>query len=225
MHIFGAFCCEYLECLSISTSSIVSTCNCKSVFHSYADWAPFTKALLGTWRFIKKFPCITLSCIVLIYVLENKYEGRGFVEELTSMQNIKIRYVIEDDKSYWFTLDRYLNESEFILKVRDKRGYIISDDDKPIGIMRYGLFMDIIPFLTLIYFDEEYRGKGFGKQAMQHWENEMRELGYKMIMTSTQVDEQAQHFYRKLGYIDRGAIFFDNTPFEQAQEMFMLKNL
>lgn len=136
-----------------------------------------------------------------------------------------IRYVSENDKVFWFTLDKHISENEFILKIRDKRGYIISDGDKPIGVMRYNLFWDNTPFLTLIYFHESYCRKGFGKEAMLFWENEMRELGYKMTMTSTQVDEQAQHFYRKLGYIDKGGIFFDNTPFEQPQEMFMLKIL
>jgi len=58
---------------------------------------------------------------------------------------------------------------------------------------------------------------------MLYWENEMRELGYKMLLLSTQVDEHAQNFYRKLGYKDRGSIFLDNTPYEQPQEMLMLK--
>lgn len=53
----------------------------------------------------------------------------------------------------------------------------------------------------------------------------MRSLGYKMVMTSTQVNEQAQHFYRKLGYIERGGIFLDGTPYAQPQEMFLLKVL
>jgi len=85
-----------------------------------------------------------------------------------------IRHVLERDKSFWFALDKHLSESEFELKVRDKRGYIVSGGDKPVGVMRYNLFWDIIPFLTFIY-------------------------------------------------KDRGGIFFDNTPFEQPQEMLMLK--
>ena len=138
---------------------------------------------------------------------------------------LEIRYVSEIDKPFWFMLDNHLSESEFELKVRDKRGYIISGDGKPIGIMRYNLLWDNTPFLTLIYLEESCRGKGFGRQVVQFWENEMRALGYKMVMTSTQVDEQAQHFYRKLGYKDRGGIFLDDTPFAQPQEMFMLKVL
>lgn len=138
---------------------------------------------------------------------------------------LEIRYVIEADKPFWFTLDSHLSESEFDLKVRDNRGYVISDDNWPVGVMRYNLFWDIIPFLTLICFKEASRGKGFGRYAMHFWENEMRERGHKMVMTSTQANEQAQHFYRKLGYKDRGGIFLDNTPFEQPPEIIMLKVL
>jgi GNAT superfamily N-acetyltransferase len=136
-----------------------------------------------------------------------------------------IRYVSESDKLFWFSLDKYLSQNEFSLKVRDRRGYIICEHNKPVGIMRYNLFWDNTPFLTLIYFEESFRRKGFGRQAMLYWENEMRSLGYKLAMTSTQADEQAQHFYRKLGYVDRGCLILDNTPSEQPQEIFMIKVL
>jgi len=135
----------------------------------------------------------------------------------------EIRYVSEDDASFWFTLDAYLSDQEFRLKVRDSRGYILSAEGRPVGIMRYNLFLDSIPYLTLLYLEESDRGKGFGRQAMLFWEAEMRELGYPMVMTSTNVDEEAQHFYRKLGYLDRGALFLDNTPIAQAQELLLVK--
>ena len=137
----------------------------------------------------------------------------------------EVRYVTEADKAFWFTLDKHLNETELDMKIRDKRGYVISVEGKPIGVMRFNLMWDNTPFLTLIYIDDAYHGKGYGKKAMLFWENEMLELGYKMVMTSTQVNEQAQHFYRKLGYKERGGIFLDDTPFEQPQEMFMIKVL
>jgi len=136
-----------------------------------------------------------------------------------------IRYATEADKVFWFTLDAHMSENEFLLKIRDLRGYVISDSGKPIGVMRYNLFWDNIPFLALIIFEEAYRGKGFGRQAILAWEQEMRALGYKMVMTSTQVDEDAQHFYRKLGYVEKGCLSFDNTPLTQPMEMFMTKNL
>jgi len=138
---------------------------------------------------------------------------------------LEIRHVSAEDRPFWYTLDPDLSEDEFERKVRDQRGYVFSVGDTPIGVMRYNLFWDNTPFLTLIHMEESHQGKGYGRQAMVFWENEMRGLGYKMVMTSTQVNEQAQHFYRKLGYIERGGIFLDNTPLEQPQEMFMVKVL
>lgn len=137
----------------------------------------------------------------------------------------EVRYATDSDIDFWVTLDKHIARDELLRKIRDRRGYIISDGGTPVGILRYNLFWDNTPFLTLLYLDEAYRGKGFGKYAMLYWENEMRSLGHALVMTSTQVDEQAQHFYRKLGYIDRGGISFDNTPSEQPMELIMLKIL
>ncbi|TYQ12686.1 UNVERIFIED_CONTAM: Acetyltransferases [Acetivibrio alkalicellulosi] len=136
-----------------------------------------------------------------------------------------IDYVTEKDKDFWFSLDKHMPESEFLLKIRDKRGYIIKDHEKPIGILRYNLFWDNIPFLTLIYLEEQYRRKEFGKEAMLHWEEEMRMKGYRTVMTSTQVNEGSQHFYRKLGYMDTGCLVLNIPGLEQPMEMFMIKLL
>ena len=133
----------------------------------------------------------------------------------------KIRYALEDDKSFWVTLDRHISDNELELKIRDKRGYVICDGDKRIGLMRYNLFWDIVPFLNLIKLDESYRGKGFGTKAMEHWENEMRVLGHELVMTSTQSDEQAQHFYRKIGYKDSGCLLINRN---EPSEIFLIKH-
>lgn len=136
-----------------------------------------------------------------------------------------IRNVKKEDEPFWVTMDRHLASSELLLKIRDKRGYIILSGEEPIGVMRYNLFWDNIPFLTFLNIKDEYQRKGFGKKAVTHWENEMAALGYKIVMTSTQVDEQAQHFYRELGYIEKGCLTFDNTQAEQPMEMILLKTL
>lgn len=136
-----------------------------------------------------------------------------------------IRFVESSDKEFWYTLDKHLPNKEFEKKVRDKMGYVILVDEKPIGVLRYNLFWDNTPFLTLIFIDWPYQKKGFGLKAMDFWEREMKKLGYGMIMVSTQVDEEAQHFYRKLGYKDCGCLVVDIPNYEQPMEMFMVKSL
>lgn len=136
---------------------------------------------------------------------------------------ITIRYVNDTDKEFWYSLDQHLPENEFAKKVRDRQGYIIFDRDIPKGILRYNLFWDNTPFCTLLFIECFSRKKGYGRKLMEYWENEMKDQGYGMLMTSTQVDEDAQHFYRKLGYKDCGGFTVDIPGFEQPMEMFMSK--
>ena len=91
------------------------------------------------------------------------------------------------------------------------------------GGLFFNLFWDNTPFCTLLFIDDGYRDRGCGKQMMEHWEQEMRSQGYGMLMTSTQVDEDAQHFYRKLGYKDCGGFVIDVPEYEQPMDMIMIK--
>ena len=134
-----------------------------------------------------------------------------------------IRYVEINDKKEWYDLDRHLPENVFDEKVRTKRGYVLVEDEKIIGILRYNLFWDNTPFCTMLFIEDSYRSKGYGRQMMEHWEQNMKAQGYGMLMTSTQVDEDAQHFYRKLGYKDAGGFIVDVPGFEQPMEMIMIK--
>ena len=61
----------------------------------------------------------------------------------------------------------------------------------------------------MLYIDARYQRKGYGKKLMAHWEEEMKAQGYERLLTSTQADEEAQHFYRKLGYQDCGGLVMD----------------
>lgn len=134
-----------------------------------------------------------------------------------------IRYVELDDKKRWYELDQHLPEEVFAEKVRTNQGYVLVEDGVVIGILRYNLFWDNTPFCTMLFIDDGYRGKGYGKQMMEYWEQDMKTKGYGMLMTSTQVDEDAQHFYRKLGYKDAGGFIVDVPGFEQPMEMIMIK--
>lgn len=122
-------------------------------------------------------------------------------------------------------MDRHLPEQEFTHKVKEKRGYVLFDDQKPIGLLRYNLFWDNTPFCTMLMIEENRRGKGYGKMLMEHWEKDMKSQGYGMLMTSTQVDEEAQHFYRKMGYKDCGGFVVDVPGYEQPMEMFLVKGI
>lgn len=135
----------------------------------------------------------------------------------------EIRYVQLDDKEFWYSLDGHLPNKEFEKKVRDKQGYILLEDDKPVGLLRFNLFWDNTPFCNMLFVDWNYQRRGFGKTLMEYWEADMKSQGYGVLLTSTQVDEEAQHFYRKLGYKDCGGFVIDIPKYEQPMEMFFIK--
>ena len=103
--------------------------------------------------------------------------------------------------------DRHVNRSALQESIERGRTYLVLEQGRFVGWMRYNLFWDEHPFLNMLFLLEEARGKGYGRQAMEAWEREMRQLGYGRAFTSTQVDEYAQHFYQRIGYQVVGGFF------------------
>lgn len=135
--------------------------------------------------------------------------------------NYKIRYVNDADKDFWFAIDKHLSVAQFEKKVRDRQGYILSVDDTPIAILRYNLFWDNTPFCTMLYVSQSYQNQGYGTALMNYWENEMQSLGYDLLLVSTRADEMSQYFYRKIDYIDCGALDIAN----EATELILYKRI
>ncbi len=114
---------------------------------------------------------------------------------------ITIRPAIAADQAFWFSLDTHLPKEVFAKKIMEKTAYVIVADEQPVGLLRYNFFWDTIPFCTMLA------------------------AGHALCLTSTQVDEQAQHFYRKLGYQDAGGLLLTSPGFEQPMELFLIKQL
>ena len=136
---------------------------------------------------------------------------------------MELRYVTTEDKEFVMSIDSHVNELQYANRVYTRSGYVMWENNEPVGIMHHSLLWDNLPFLNFIFVKEDFRGRGFAKEAMCQWEKDMKKQGYKMVLISTQVDEEAQHLYRKLGYIDCGGLLMNHTPFEQPMEMFMHK--
>lgn len=136
-----------------------------------------------------------------------------------------MKHALWKDIPAWFAFDRHIAQGELEHKIRLRRCYLLRNDGLTVGVMRYNLFWDSVPFLTMIFLAESARGRGYGKAAVLRWEAEMRALGYPCVMTSTQADESAQHFYRKLGYRDAGCLILDRPPLKQPAELFFIKEL
>ena len=127
---------------------------------------------------------------------------------------MNIRYAEKMDFIWLKENDVHISEEILEIKIISKEIYIVEENNKNIGWLRYNLFWDNIPFMNMIYFLDEHRGKGFGKKLVEYWEKEMKQKGNKNVLTSTLSNEEAQHFYRKLGYKEIGGFKLLEEPFE-----------
>ena len=138
------------------------------------------------------------------------------------------------DKQEIARLDAHISSLLLNECIRKGKIYVLKDDsvknggqnhrlsNPAVGILRYSLFWQTIPFLDLLYIDEAYRSQGFGTAMMHKWEKAMATCGYEYVMISTQADEQAWRFYEKLGYRKIGGFF---PPEQEAEEWMYLKRL
>lgn len=125
-----------------------------------------------------------------------------------------IRYAEEKDIPILSEHDKHISKEELENSVRLKRILVLFDDGKFVGWLRYNLFWDNTPFMNMLYVLEGVRGKGYGKELVTFWEDEMRRKGHDRMLTSTLSNEQAQFFYRKLGYTDIGSLLLPDEPLE-----------
>jgi len=110
--------------------------------------------------------------------------------------------------------DHHVTEEVLRKKISDKEILIAESGNEIVGWFRFGYFWDNIPFMNMLIIEEDYRRKGIGRKLVHCWEEEMKMKKHKYVLTSTQSDEEAQHFYRKLGYNDAGSLILPGEVLE-----------
>jgi GNAT superfamily N-acetyltransferase len=72
----------------------------------------------------------------------------------------------------------------------------------------------MFPFINYLWLIEDFRKKGIGRQLVDFLIQLTKDKNNDAIFTSTQADEEGQHFWRKIGFEDSGGLTFKKEPFE-----------
>lgn len=134
---------------------------------------------------------------------------------------MKVEYPSLTDLYDISSLDRSIDSSILKDKIQRHEILVARDGNKIVGLLRYSLFWDNTPFMNLLLVEEDRRKEGIGSKLVRHWELMMKEGGFEIVMTSSQSDETAQDFYRKLKYREVGSFEFPG----QKAELIFLKEL
>ncbi len=124
-------------------------------------------------------------------------------------------------------IDRYIPREELLRKIetRPEQVLVLREDGRAVGVLRWLLFWDYIPYVCFLSVSGSCRGKGYAKKALLYWEERRKEEGWPMLMASIPSDDPAQHLYRKMGYRDAGCLTVNEGPHKQPPELLFSKVL
>ena len=133
-----------------------------------------------------------------------------------------IRTAVPADLDGIRNYDRHIPAARLEDCIRRGQVVVLEDNGKILGVLRWNLFWQSLPFLDLIFLDDALRGQGWGTEMMALWEINMAEQGFRHVLLSTQEDELAKFFYEKLGYTLCGDFL---PPDQEARELMYRKEL
>lgn len=131
--------------------------------------------------------------------------------------SVTTRIASTSDLAFLGEVDRHVSHDALAEIVSAGRVMVGEVDGVAAGLLRWGLFWDQVPFMNLLWVLAEWRGKGVGTTLVHAWEKSQLDAGHGLVLTSTVSAETAQHFYRRLGYVDSGALLL---PDEAAELLF-----
>lgn len=132
-----------------------------------------------------------------------------------------IRLANESDFEDLRRNDKHISDEILKRKIGEKSIFVAAVNGEFAGWLRYGLFWDELPFMNMLFVLEKFRGMGLGSSLVKEWEKRMLSAGFRILLTSTQANECAQHFYRRLGYTDLGGFI----PPGEGYEIILGKNM
>ena len=135
--------------------------------------------------------------------------------------SVATRIASDSDLTLLGDVDRHVSHDVLAGLVSLGRVMVAEIDGMPVGCLRWGMFWDEVPFMNFLWVVPERRGHGVGATLVGAWEKSQVVDGHPMVLTSTVSAETAQHFYRRIGYVDCGALLLP----DEATELFLRKLL
>ena len=128
--------------------------------------------------------------------------------------SVTTRMASDSDLPFLREIDGHVSFQDLADVVSLGRVMVAEVEGVTVGCLRWGLFWDAIPFMNLLFVVPEWRGQRVGTTLVEAWEKAQLAAGRTFVLTSTVAAETAQHLYRRLGYVDTGALLLPDEPTE-----------
>ena len=132
-----------------------------------------------------------------------------------------LRAAAETDFDFLRGFSNEPGDAQLRTQIRDGRLRIIEPAGVPAGFIKFYVLWETLPFMEVIILLEDRRGRGLGREAVRQWEREMAARSFTRVIISTQANETAQGFWRRIGYKDCGSLNLPDRPIE----LFMFRDI
>jgi ribosomal protein S18 acetylase RimI-like enzyme len=132
-----------------------------------------------------------------------------------------LRAATERDFAFLRAFSAGPDDEKLRAQIRDGRLRIIESAGEPVGFIKFYVLWEVLPFIEVIMVREDRRRCGIGRDAVRSWEREMAARSFRRALISTQADETAQEFWRRIDYRDCGSITLPGRP----AELFMFHDI
>ncbi len=118
-------------------------------------------------------------------------------------------------------MDAYISKQlSFHGNIEKLENYVIKDSENIVAGIKICFYLQECMFISVLFVDEKYRGKGLGRRLLNYAEDKAKSLGVKLIHLDT-FDFQAKDFYFKHGYVIFGIL--DDCP--KGHKRYYLKKI
>lgn len=100
-----------------------------------------------------------------------------------------------------------LAQGVLLRKISEGEIILLIVNGEPMGQLHLGFLWSEIPMIDLIYINQPFRQRGFSRLLLGFLEDRLRERGYEVLYSSSQLDEpQPQAWHRYMGFEACGVI-------------------
>ena len=120
--------------------------------------------------------------------------------------NVHVRLADSSDLDF-VCQDGYLPQDVVLRKIKQGECFVLCVDDQPAGYLRLEFLWSLVPYIALIHITEGYRGEGYSRDLLYFVEYHLRNRGFNVIYSSSQLDEpDPQAWHRHMGFEECGII-------------------
>lgn len=119
---------------------------------------------------------------------------------------IEVRLAKQDDKNF-LSRHHQLSLERMLCKIIGGEVVVLIVNGVLAGQLRWDLLWSQIPYIELIFIEEQYRNQGLSRNLLGFLEGYLKQRGFTALLSSSQVDEaDPQAWHRRMGFVECGMI-------------------